>query len=649
MCGIAGIYNYADATRPVDRDLLVRMTRALAHRGPDGEGFHIDGPIGLGHRRLAIVELSSAGHQPMSTGDGSCWLTYNGEFYNHLDFRIDLERDGHRFRGGCDTETLLALLRARGTACLSDIAGIFGFGFWDQRAKRLTLARDPLGVKQVYYFDDGKRLLFASEIKALLMDPDVPREPDAQAINDYLHFHTPLFERTFFNGIRQVAAGEYLQVSRNGLRRPVKYWSVDNFERRGGDRAENVTALKHQLAHVVSQQLMSDVPVGVFFSGGIDSTAIAAFAAQSGKTVRCFGAHFSGQGVIDERPFQEATARALGLQLELVSLDGSSFPEDLLRLSYVQDAPVIGPAMFPMYKVSQLAASRVKVCLGGQAADEIFGGYARYALVRPWKVLSSWLKGRRSGDCAEGTASGNVVAGNLGRQVDRRALRRLAAIAMTPNWRTRYFDNFAMVPEHEWRGVIDAPDVVSRRSSYELFLDTLNRSSARDATDKVMHWDMQTYLTGLFQQDDRMSMAWSLESRVPMADPRLVRFAFQSGPDLKFRAGATKWLLRQAISDVVPDEILNRRKVGFDTPAARWMKDEHSDFLHDLLLSTRARQRGLWNARSVATLLDQKDHPLWFDIVWKITAIESWARVFLDRNEASIDRRETDPHVRASL
>jgi asparagine synthase (glutamine-hydrolysing) len=627
MCGIAGIFNYADAERAVDRDLLARMTRKLEHRGPDAEGFRFGGNIGLGHRRLSIVDLSPTGAQPMGTDDESGWLSYNGEFYNHGEFRERLEASGVRFRGTSDTETLLRLLEREGPDALTNVSGIFAFAWWDGRKQALTLARDHMGVKQVYYHDDGRRIAFASEIKALLEDPAVPREPDAEAINQYLHFHTALFDRTFFRGIRVVRAAHYLRITRHGAN-PRRYWRLD--ESRGPVRrdAGRVEELREELTSVVGRQLMSDVPVGSFFSGGIDSCAIAAHATKCGKRPLCFGVHFTGQGVTDERPYQEAAAKALGLDLQLITMDGSTFPEDFRRLMYHQDEPVIGSAMFPMAKVSELAARNVKVCLGGQAADELFGGYARYALGRPAQVLRSWFTGRHGG----GADTGPQVGGNLARQfAEGGTINRLAKNARhLAHWEASYFEHFAKVPEETWLGVLEAREFCSRERSRRLFHETVGRYESQDPVDKIMRWDVDTYLTGLFHQDDRMSMAASLESRVPFADPELARFAFQTSSDLKLRGGASKWILRQAVAGILPPVVLNRRKVGFDTPAARWMAELHAGFVRETLLAGRARQRGFWNAAALERLLGNPGAPGWFDILWKVLSIEVWASVFLD-------------------
>ena len=639
MCGIAGIYNYGAPTRPVDRSLLEQMTRTLAHRGPDGEGFFVRGPVGFGHRRLAIVDLTETGSQPMVAVEHGSVITYNGELYNHRDYRPRLEARGVRFNGTSDTETLLQMLAHYGPDILESTAGIFAFGFWDGRHRRLILARDPLGVKQVYVHDDGTRVLFASEIKALLCDPSVRRELDDEGLSDYLHFHTPLFSRTFFRGIRQLQPGEYVEIDKRGMRAHT-YWTLDGFDYARGSPEQQVEELRERVAQVVASQLMSDVPVGCFFSGGIDSTAVTAFARKAGVAPKCFGVHFSGQEVIDERPYQESAAKALDVELELMTFDGASFPEDVERLIYQQDQPIIGAAMLPMYYVSRLAAQNVKVCLGGQAGDEIFGGYARYALANPLQVLKHWSLGRApvASRASTSTLSQRITrrarlltSGNLQRQLfDLKNLRRLAhSTRYLHDWRRRYFDNFALVPEHAWAELIANHDV-GRERAFAIYTQTLAKSAARDAATKLLHWDTQTYLPGLFQQDDRMSMASSLESRVPLADPRLVRHAFRIPFALKFRGGSSKWILRQAVAPFIPEGVLNRRKVGFDTPAVRWMKGQHRDWVHDTLLSAKARSRGYWNAKAVEELLLHPDEPLWFERIWKVLCIETWAHVFLD-------------------
>jgi asparagine synthase (glutamine-hydrolysing) len=641
MCGVAGVFHYGELDRRAEEGMLLRMAARLRHRGPDDAGLYLDGPLGLVHRRLSIVDLSELGHQPMSTPDGCCTLCYNGELYNHGEFRGPLAAHGITFRGTSDTETLLHLLRQRGPAALAQAAGIFGLAFWDARERTLLLARDPLGVKQLYYHDDGRRLVFASEIKALFECAGVPRDIDTQAVNEYLHFHTALFDRTFFRGIRQVRPGEYIRVCAAGISSHT-YWSVDEFDTQRASADSEVEALRACLQTIVPEQLMSDVPTGAFFSGGIDSSAIAAFAAAAGHRLPCFGVHFSGQEVVDERPYQEAAARALGLDLHLITLDGGTFPSDFSRLMYAQDQPVLGAAMFPMDKVSQLAAEHVTVCLGGQGADEVFGGYARYSVAQPLQLIKSLF-------ARSGQANGSMgVRGNLWKQLlDRRALPRFGRIARDlASWKRRYFNTFAKVSEPAWNRLF-ADGVVSRDVAWQQFSQTVDRSPARSPAHKAMHWDMQTYLAGLFHQDDRMSMQWSLESRVPLADPRLVKHAFAVPYSLKVRNGASKWLLRAAVADVLPAVVLNRKKVGFDTPAERWMRDVHGDYLRDLLLSREARQRGLWNPSAVERLLASPREPFWFDQMWKVACVECWATIYIDGDPSEIPLKSDTTRARA--
>lgn len=632
MCGIAGLYGHGDPEGRVDERVLARMARSLAHRGPDGEGFHVDGPVGLAHRRLAIVDLTPTGAQPMATEEGDAVLTYNGELYNHLEFRPLLESKGVRFRGTSDTETLLYLLRVFGPDALEDCAGIFAFAFWDARHRRLLLARDPMGVKQVYLHDDGKRLAFASEVKALFHVPGVPREADGEALNEYVHFHAPLFRRTFFRGIEQLAPGEYRVVSERGARTKT-YWQVDGFEPATTKPEETVERLSALLGRVVREQLMSDVPVGAFFSGGIDSTAVASFAKRTGTPIRCFGVHFSGQGVVDERPFQEEAAKALGLPLELITVSGEDFPAEMERLLYQQDQPLIGPAMIPMYHVSRLAASRVKVCLGGQGADELFGGYARYAIAHPTRIASGLVFRGGAAPAADNAAR---VGGNLFRQLaDGKVLRRLVASGLSSrDFRLRYFNSFAHVADSAWKPLFRGAGWYSRQKAWETFLEGLAASPAPDPGDRLMHWDQRTYLPGLFAQDDRMSMASSLESRVPLADPRVARFAAHVPFAQKMTAGASKWVLRKAVANVIPERVLNRRKVGFDTPAERWMRTTHRAWLRDLFASPASGRLGLVDGSAAAAFVARDEEPGWFTAAWKLTCLEVWARVFLEGNPA---------------
>ena len=410
-----------------------------------------------------------------------------------------------------------------------------------------------------------------------------------------------------------------------------RYWSIPDLPPSPEDATRTEEQLLDRLPGIVGDQLMSDVPVGVFFSGGIDSSAVAAFGRKRLSNLRGFGIHFSHEGVVDERPFQESAAKALGLPLDLVTVGPDSFPDEFPRLMRQQDQPVIGTAMVPMFHVSRLARSQVKVCLGGQAADELFGGYARYAVCQS---MGAALRGT-------GTSSGagaTRVGGNLLKQLrSARNLGRLArSLSRGTDWRGRYFDVVAVVPQATWHSVLD-PTMADRSLAESQFREGTAGPGSVDGPNAAMRWDARTYLPGLFQQDDRMSMANSLESRVPFADPRMVEFAFSIPSSLKIRSGASKWILRRMLKDVLPLDVLNRRKAGFDNPVEQWVAGPHRGFLREVLLSQRARERGFFDPRGVERWLESDGRRYWFDVAFKLLSIEVWAREFMDPSPARAD------------
>lgn len=624
MCGIAGIFHYREPRR-VDASLLDRMTDLIAHRGPDGRDVWIDGAVGFGHRRLSIVDLSEAGKQPMKTSDGGVVITYNGETYNHADFRPELEASGVRFRGHSDTETIIYLYRQRGAAAFNELAGIFAFGLWDAREQALYLVRDPLGVKQVYYHDDGRSIAFASEVKALLLMPGVAREPDLEAIGEYLHFHTAVGERTWFRGIRLVPPGHYARVDAHGVV-VRRYASEDDYSPLGMTQDETIAALQSSIGATVKSQLMSDVPVGCFVSGGIDSTVVAKYSRDftRGK-LNGFGCYFNDAGAVNEEPYAQEVSRALDLDLHVTHPTVNDFTDLFERALWHQDEPKIGPAMISMWKVAEIAANDVTVCLGGQAADEIFAGYARYATAAPLRILAAEgrkrLLRRREGPAA--TVQKQLAKGN-------NAARLLRLMNPLHGWERRYFDTVAQIPRSLLASIFGEQSVIADRGRYFDAFRALNATCAsKDPVDRAMYWDRKVYLPGLFVQDDRMSMAHSLETRVPLADPRMVRLALRIPNEWKMNGLASKWILKQALRGVIPDWVINRQKAGFDTPARLWFTGPAREMTHDLLAGSRTRERGLFDTTVTAKLLDDVD-PLREVLIWKLINIEQWFRIFID-------------------
>lgn len=632
MCGIVGFYKRSGNVTEDERKLVREMTALLSYRGPDGEGSVEDSHVVFGHRRLAIVELSNHGRQPMQTEDGRVTVTYNGEIYNHADLRARF-LNGTSWRGHSDTETILRLFAARGADSFASLAGIFAFAIWDSAEKALYLVRDPLGVKQVYYWSDKGRVVFASEIKAVLLHPDVVREADHGAIAEYLHFHSNVGDRTFFRGVRVVPPGCYLRVDANS-ERVVRYAPALDLQPLDSDSQSTAEELQKRISDVVRSQLMSDVPVGCFLSGGIDSSVVAKYARDYAeqREVPAFGCYFNAPGALNEEPYALEVSKSLGLNLRSVHPTAEDFTSLFARALWHQDEPKIGPAMISMWKVSELAAAEVKVCLGGQAADEIFAGYARYATAAPLRTIGLEI-GKRL------RRSRGAVGSNVQKQLRKgdTASRLLRIANPLQTWEQRYFNTIAQLDEATLKAVIpNAPEITNRAAQFEKFKSVVRQAPSADAMDRAMFWDRSVYLPGLFQQDDRMSMAHSLETRVPLADPRLVAFAVRIPNRWKMNGLTNKWILKVALKGVIPDWVIDRQKAGFDTPTRLWFQNEARELVFDLLAGSRTRERGLFDTSRTATLLERPMTATDEVLIWKLINIEQWFRIFIDRSAEAL-------------
>lgn len=634
MCGIAGIL-YFDSQTPVDPRVLQRMTRVLRHRGPDDEGYHFGPGIGLGNRRLSIVDVEG-GHQPMANEDGSLWITLNGEIYNHADFRDWLANRGHRFQTRADTEVVLHLYEEYGSECPRRLNGIFGFALWDEPRRRLLLARDHLGVKPLYYYSDGRLLLFASEIKALLEFPGFASQLDEQAVAEYFHFGTPWGPRTFFRGVRLLEPGHILIAEKGELHEKC-YWNVDYSPDRRAKLSHEGTALEELrslLEGAVKGQLMSDVPVGCFLSGGIDSSVLTVLASRHySEKLHVFSAAFDPGSLYDETPYAATVAKQAGAEHHSIYLEPDEFRSVLPRLIWHLDEPRIGASIFPQFYVSRLARQHVKVCLGGQGGDELFGGYARYALAEPWKNAArfAWsrLRPRRSS---------SAVAANVHKQFDTGVawwlLRHWGSLFKS--WQQRYLDQFLWMSPST-RGQVLAPG----------FLESIGQHRALDSIDEIMahcrfpdpfsktsYLETKTYLNGLLILEDRMSMANSLESRVPLLDYRLAELALHLPAEFKVRGLTSKYLFKKSVENWLPPDILNKRKLGFPVPIGPWFKNSLKSWVKEVLLDPKSLQRGYLQRRGVEALLDRKllrYDRYWERVVWGLLNFELWHRIFIDK------------------
>jgi asparagine synthase (glutamine-hydrolysing) len=624
MCGIAGIVSF-DPDGRVDEGRLTRMRDVLAHRGPDGFGNWIEGPVGLAHRRLAIIDVAG-GQQPMSNEDGRIWGVFNGEIYNHADLRPGLEARGHRYRTRTDTETIIHLYEEHGDRSVEQLHGMFAVALWDRAERRLWLARDRLGIKPLYYACTDHELLFASEIKALLT-AGVKGAFNDGVLPEYLATRFVSGEETFFRGIRKLLPGHTLSWSaRDGFTRR-RYWQIPapaaeparSFDAEAKD-------LRERLRGAVRRHLMSDVPLGLFLSGGIDSTALAGIAAEMvAEPLQTFSVGFA-EAEANELPYARLAAGRIGAVHREVVVSPEEYFAKLPELIWQEDEPIAFTSSVPLYFVSRLARDHVKVVLTGEGSDELFLGYNRYRVAH-W---NAWL-GRPYWALTPAR-----VRGAVRRAVDRcpRRLRRYAErtfLSLDPGERALFYENFAVFPERLQSGLLARPDIGGGRDPYATALECYQEASGSDL-DRMTRADLQTYLHELLMKQDQMSMAASIESRVPFLDDQIIEHVAALPARLKLRGWKTKAVLRQAVRDYVPAEILNRKKMGFPVPIGRWLRGPFRNVLEEFVLGDRALARGLFEPDAVRRFAD--DHRMGRaehgDRLWLLVNLEIWHRVVLE-------------------
>src|SRR5262245_5966932 len=628
MCGIAGIVklNPGDV---VGTARVKRMRDVLRHRGPDGEGLWIDGPVGLGHRRLAIVDVAG-GHQPMQSDTGSAVVTYNGEIYNHAALRAGLEARGHVYRTRSDTETILHLWDEYGAEGVERLHGMFAFALWDRQARELLLARDRLGIKPLYYAIADDELLFASEIKAILAaSPERPRFNEA-ILPEFLANRFVAGEETFFRGVKKLLPGRTLTWSADAGIAIRRYWQLPAaLDPSPGSFEAEARRLRQELEAAVQSHLMSDVPLGLFLSGGLDSAGLAGLMApMTPDPIRTFSVSFA-EPEGDELPYARLAARAVGAVHREVVVSPREFVEALPRLVWHEDEPIAFPSSVPLYFVSRLAADSVKVVLTGEGADELFLGYNRYR-VTAWNDRAARVYGRLPAQTrARALAAVNAIAPGLSRYVRR------SFVALEPGPRALFFENFSVFPPARQRDLLRPDRLLDARDPYAAGLACYDAAPG-GILERTSHADLQTYLVELLMKQDQMSMAASIESRVPFLDHLLVERIAAMPASLKLRGGRTKAVLRAALRDVVPPAILTRRKMGFPVPLGRWFRGELRPVVDELVLGRRARRRGLFEPAALARLVTEHatgaaGHA---DRLWLLMNLEIWQRIFLDGEDA---------------
>ena len=637
MCGICGIAIPTQLDRRVNESQLVVMRDALAHRGPDDAGIWIAGSVGLGHRRLSIVDLGR-GHQPMANEDGLVRIVFNGEIYNHRELRPMLEARGHIYRSSSDTETIIHLTEEFGPQSVQRLRGMFAYAIWDGPRRQLVLARDRLGIKPLYYAvrDDGT-LYFASEIKSLVEAHAMRPKLNYNALADYAANRYTSGEETLFRGVRRLLPGHTL-VWRDGEIKMKRYWdlSFTKPEERLSE-AQYVERFSDLFRECVKSHLMADVPLGMFLSGGIDSSAIAAVMSRMVKEpIKTFSVAFAEREA-NELEYARTVARAFKTDHHEIVVSPEQFFDHLPALIYQEDEPLAHPSSVPLYFVSELAAKHVKVVLTGEGSDELLAGYNKYRV-----AIYNLLLGRGYEQVAAAPLRRLVkkrIASLNGASRLRRVLQR-TFLCLPAEIKDVYFDNFAVFSPRMQQQLFtpkaygEMPD----RDPYRAALDYIQESDAQTWLDKLLAADLKTYLHELLMKQDQMSMAASIESRVPFLDHKLVEFATHLPETMKLRGWTTKYVLRRAMRDVLPREILRRGKMGFPVPIGRWFRGAFRRVLDEYVLSERALERGIFHASYVRELVARhaagENHA---ERLWMLVNFEIWQRRFFDGEPLGAD------------
>ncbi|MEO7458370.1 MAG: asparagine synthase (glutamine-hydrolyzing) [Gemmatimonadaceae bacterium] len=632
MCGICGIALSSRSGAEVQRATVERMRDVMTHRGPDGAGMFVDGRIGLGHRRLSIVD-PEAGQQPMATDDGAIQIVYNGEVYNHPDIARRMEAEGHHYHTHCDTESVLKLYEQHGTACPTFLRGMFAFAIWDAKRETLFIARDRFGVKPLYYAvtEDGS-LYFGSEIKSIIASGAIPAEFDDASLPEYLSSHSTFGALTMYGGIRRLEAGHTL-TWKDGVISIARYWDL-SFAHEGEDTRSDeqiVREYSERFREAVRMRLMADVPLGAFLSGGIDSAAITAVMSQLiDEPVRTFSVAFAERDA-NELEYARLVATTFRTEHREVVVSPEEFWGALPQMIWQEDEPIAHPSSIPLYFVSKLASQHVKVVLTGEGSDEVLGGYNRYRVT---------MYNMRFGAAYE------RMMPSIGRQFVRGAINALPAasrvrqklgrtfLTLPADIASLYMDNFAVFGRRRLDSILSAQ---ARRTfagvrPYATAERYFASTDAKTLLNRLLYVDTKTYLHELLMKQDQMSMAASIESRVPFLDHELVEFAARMPERMKVRGTTTKYVLRKAMEGILPPAILTRSKMGFPVPVAAWLRGDYRFLLDTLVLSPRALARGLFDERALRALVashvsGEANHA---ERLWSLINLELWQRMAFD-------------------
>lgn len=634
MCGICGKVAF-EQNASVSRVLIGAMLDTVRHRGPDDEGIYLSPGLGLGHARLSIIDLTS-GHQPLSNEDNTIWIVFNGEIYNFQELRRFLVGKGHVFKTQTDTEVIVHLYEEFGPQCVERLRGMFAFAMWDQNTKTLVLARDRVGIKPLYYSLTDKAIVFASEIKAILSDPAISRELAPEIIDRFLTFLYVPGQETLLQGIRKLAPGHYLVV-KDGNSEVRQYWDLQFFKpSEPWSLKDAEKELLSLLAESVELHMIADVPVGVLLSGGVDSTAVLSYVAErTDKEVSSYTVGFADPSVADERPYAKLAAETFGSCHRDITITARDFAEFLPRYVWHMEEPVCEPPAIAMYYVSKLARNYVKVLLSGEGGDEAFAGYNNYRSIL-------WLERlKKIWPAINSSASWGVSQFNSWVHSKRVAKYAPLINATFPQY---YYSRTSTPYRYSGNGLgelysTDLKDSIDRDYTVEPVRRLFAAVKGESILDQMLYVDTKTWLPDdLLIKADKMTMANSLELRVPLLDHRLLEFAASLPPHYKLKGFTLKYIWKKALSKRIPDTILKRRKAGFPVPYESWLRTNLSDTVRDILTDRETVQRGYFQKATVEKLINANhEYGSYSKEIFSLVTLELWHRMFLDGGQVTLN------------
>lgn len=638
MCGICGKLTFSPASHG-DVSIARRMLDPIRHRGPDDEGIYCGRQITLGHRRLSIIDLST-GHQPLSNEDGSVWIVFNGEIYNYQELRPYLIERGHTFRTESDTEVIVHLYEELGPRCVEKLRGMFAFAIWDDRERSLLLARDRVGIKPLYYYKDSELLAFGSEIKSIVALPEVKRQVLPQMIDRFLTFYYVPGQETLLRNVHKLAPGHYL-IAKHGRTEIHRYWDLD-FSKSGEELSESETEkrLLHLLAESVDLHMISDVPVGFLLSGGVDSTAMLSLASQrASQPLSSYTVGFEEPGVIDERPFARLAATTFGTDHHEITISPREFVDFMPAYVWHMEEPVCEPPAIALFYVSKLASRYVKVLISGEGGDEAFAGYSTYRNISWFERLKPVLKALNPSWMPLLSGASSVVrsgkASNYLPLVDSSFKDYYYSRASGP---LQYFNS-------EFRTLYSKPfaSQIDKESSLEPIRRYHQAASEYPLVDRMLYVDSKTWLPDdLLVKADKMTMANSVELRVPLLDHVVLEFAAALPVRQKVRRNTTKYIAKKALSSRVPKPILDRRKAGFPVPYESWLANGMKSWVHDVLFDRKTLNRGYFNRSSIEDLVRRNQSSgRYSKEIFSLITLELWHREFADAHCVGSRDRES--------